>query len=302
MIILTLSESANQVVSGIPEYVEFSTDVAANIFYTLDGTTPTYESLIALDKVYLPTNGLTLLIKAIAISADSSSEVLMQEYKTDSTKLDGPRNIGEGISVLPYGSTSVNNLSFNSSGEDSQESSTSFVELEMKASLAGDSKETRLPFVNFASTELDSDRFTSSSVNDNAYFDPGAKLIIIDGTTKEKLEGQSVKFINRTYNSFDPTSKFYNERLGQKEPIITGNYVRSFYNPSTQEYVSYYYESLDSRWIESRQKLTNVEVKQSSAGSRGRAGGRFVYRWIESVGISTPTANITSLLGLKSSS
>ena len=169
MIILTLSESTSQIVSGIPEYIEFSTDVAANIFYTLDGTTPTYESLIALDKVYLPTNGLTLVVKAIAISADESSEILTQEYKTDSTKLDGPRNIGEGISVLPYGSISVNNLSFDSSGEASQESSTSFVELEMKASLDGDSKETRLPFVNFATTDTNSDRFSSSSVNDNIY-------------------------------------------------------------------------------------------------------------------------------------
>lgn len=296
MIVLTLSESTSQIVSGIPEYIEFSTDVAANIFYTLDGTTPTYESLIALDKVYLPTNGLTLVVKAVAISADGSSQILTQEYKADSTKLDGPRNIGEGISVLPYGSTSVNSLSFDSSGAASQESSTNFVELEMKASLDGDSKETRLPFVNFATTDADNDRFSSSSVNDNVYFDPSAKLILIDGTTEEKLNNQSVKLINRTYNSFDPTSKFYNERLGQKEPIITGNYVRSFYNPSTQEYVSYYYESLDSRWIVSRQKLKNVEMKKSTAGSRGRAGGRFVYKWVGDTGISTPAASVSTLL------
>lgn len=293
MIELTLIESTNQIISGIPEYLEFETDVPANIFYTLDGTDPTIESLIALGKVHLPTSGLSITIKAIAISAGDFSTILVQEYSSDVIKLDGPRNIGEGISILPYGTNSINNLSYDAYGDSAQESSTEFVDLDMKASLNGSSKKTSLSFVNFATTERIDDRFSSSTVNDNNYFDPSAKLMIIDGTSQVKLDEQSVKLINRTYNSFDPTSDLYTERLGQKEPLITGNYVKSFYNPATNEYISFYYESLDSRWIISKQKLEGVEVSGSPTYSKR---GKFVYRWIEERGPSTAFASVTALL------
>lgn len=293
MIELTLLESTNQIISGIPEYLEFETDVPANIFYTLDGTDPTTGSLIALGKVYLPTSGLSITVKAIAISAGDSSAILTQEYSSDSTKLDGPRNVGEGISVLPYGSNSTNNLSYDAYGDSAQESSTEFVELDMKASLDGNSKETSLSFVNFATTERTDDRFSSSTVNNNIYFDPSAKLVIIDGTSQAKLDEQSVKLINRTYNCFDPTSDFYTERLGQKEPLITGNYVKSFYNPVTNEYISYYYESLDSRWIISKQKIDDVEANRSPAYSKK---GKFVYKWIDERGPSTAFSSAVAIL------
>ena len=299
MIVLTLLESEEQIISGIPEYIEFETDVPANIFYTLDGTDPTIESLIALGKVYLPTSGLTLTVKAIALSADGSSEVLTQLYSSDSTELDGPRNIGEGISVLPFGSSSVNNLSFDAEGYAAQESSTDFVDLDIKASIAEGDNETSVSFINFAEAPTDDDSFSSSSVNDNVYFDSKAKLIIIDGSTDEALNNQQVKLINRTYNSFDPTSNLFTERLGQKEPIVTGNYVRSYYNPVTKEYVSFYYESVDSRWIISKQKLENTVIKSGYPSNRRGCGGRFVYRWIESPGLSTPTASVGSILTVK---
>ena len=295
MIILTLLESEEQIISGIPEYIEFETDVASNVFYTLDGTEPTIESLIALGKVYLPTSGLTLTLKAIALSASDSSGVLEQTYSSDSTALDGPRNIGEGVSVLPFGSTSVNNLSFDVDGYAAQESSIEFVDLDIKASLIPNSKKTSISFINFAEAPVDDDSFSSSSVNDNVYFDPKAKLILVDGSTNELFDNQQVKLINRTYNSFDPTSRLYAERLGQEEPIITGNYVRSYYNAATKEYVSFYYESVDSRWIISKQKLENTVVK-SGHPSGGPRGGRFVYRWVESPGLSTPTASVGSVL------
>ena len=56
MIELSLLESTRQAVSGIPEYIEFESDVPSNIFYTLDESTPDSSSLIALGNIYLPTN------------------------------------------------------------------------------------------------------------------------------------------------------------------------------------------------------------------------------------------------------
>jgi hypothetical protein len=301
MIELTLYESESQIISGIPEYVEFEANVTSNIFYTLDGTDPTEDSLIALGKVYLPTSGLTVRIRAIAISVDDSSDILDQDYSSDSTNLDGPRNIGEGVSVLPAGSLSVNNLSFDSSGAAAQESSIDFVELDIKASPLEGTKETSIPFINFTEVLKSDDEFSASSVNGTSYFDPKAKLILIDGSTDDALNSQQVRLINRTYNAMDPTSRLYTERLGQKEPIITGNYVRSYFNPRTNEYVSFYYESTDSRWIISKQKVKNTEMKRGHT-SGGSGGGRFVYRWVEDPGISTATASVSALIGKTSSS
>ena len=87
--------------------------------------------------------------------------------------------------------------------------------------------------------------------------------------------------VNRPYSTFGPTSKFYEERLGQQEPIVTGNYIRSFYDPSTGTYVSYYWENLESRWLTSIQK---IEQTRLSIGSN--MGVNFVYRWIQDRAIS----------------
>jgi len=283
MIVLTLEESTVEYISGFPEYVSFSTSNPATVYYTLDGTDPDETSLIAVDNVYLPTNGSAFTLKAIAISLDDSSAILEEEYKTDSTDLDGPRYLGdEGISILSYGAEVVDSLSFDADGNEAQEVAVAFSDLEIKASRTDsggvmlDDKKTSIPFVNFSESSPISIETVESTPNDNVEFDPSARFIIIDGSTDAKFENQVVKIVNRPYSTFGPTSKFYEERLGQQEPIVTGNYVRSYYNPSTGIYISYYWESLESRWIKSIQKIERTEL---SVGPN--VGSKFVYRWIQ---------------------
>ncbi len=237
MIVLTLEESVEEYISGVPAYVEFSTSKPATVFYTLDGTTPDASSLIAVGRVYLPTDGGSVSLKAMAISSEDSSAILEEEYSTDSTDLSGPRHIGdEGIIILPYGEDAVETLSVDSDGGPSQTSAISFEDLDIKASsvdsdgVQTEGGKTSVSFINFPSVLSSDDSFSVSYVNDNAEFDPKAKFIIMDGSTDELAENQVVKIVNRTYSTFGPTTKFYDERLGEKEPIVTGNYVNSFYN------------------------------------------------------------------------
>jgi len=282
MITLTLEESEQELLDGFPEYVTFSTDEPATVYYTLDGSIPSSESLIAVGRVYLPTTGRTVSLSAIAISLDDTSSILEETYRSDSTTLDGPRILGtEGIVVMSYGDDAVDSLSYDADGDDAQMSSTSFSDLEIKASLTdstgiyvGEGK-TSVGFVNFSKKSEERMETAWSSPNDNANFDPNAKFITIDGSTEANLDNQVVKIVNRPYNTFGPVSKFYNERLGEKEPIVTGNYVRSFYNPETKLYVSYYWESLESRWIRS------VQTVNKDTLHIGGVGKSFVYRWIQ---------------------
>jgi len=283
MIVLTLEESGTEYVSGFPEYLTFGSSKPATIFYTLDGTTPDISSLIAVGNVYLPTSGSTVTLKAIAISSDDTSAVLEAEYKTDASNLDGARRLGdEGIAIVPFGSDAVDSISFDSDGGAAQATAVELIELDIKASredskgLRLDPQKTSSSLVNFALKSSQDAITDSSTPNNNADFDPSAKFITIDGTTDADFENQVVKIVNRTYNTFGPTSKFYDERLGEKEPVVTGNYLRSFYNPSTGVYISYYWESLESRWIKSVQ---TIEPKRLNIGPN--VGVKFVYRWIQ---------------------
>ena len=283
MIVLTLEESSEEYISGFPKYLTFSVSKPATVYYTLDGTTPDEDSLIAVGNVYLPTSGSSISVKAVAISSDDASSVLETEYNTDSTSLDRPRHLGEeGIVVIPYGADIVDSLSFDSEGDDTQETAVELSDLEIKASRTDsggvmlDPKKTSASFVNFAESPAQDAETIQSTPNDNVEFDPSAKFIIIDGSTDEAFENQVVKIVNRPYNTFDPVSKFYNERLGEKEPIVTGNYVRSFYNPVNGLYISYYWENLESRWIKSVQKIDKETLSIGPTMVHP-----FVFRWIQ---------------------
>jgi hypothetical protein len=288
MIILTLTESEIEFVADIPSYVALAADTPATIYYTLDGTTPDLNSLIAVGNVLLPSLSRTVTLKALAISPTDSSAVLARTYSTDSEDLNGPRRTGdEGISVLPPSTAVVDNLSVDSLGAAAQETVIPFADLDIKASTVSaagvqikDGK-TTVPFINFPEIPSTSDRFSASTPNNNVAFDPRAKFITIDGSTQAKMDNQVVKLVNRTYSTFGPTSKFYDERLGESEPLVTGNYVRSYYSVENQIYVFYYWESLESRWIRSVQK---VEETTSRNGVSSR--NHFVYRWIQDRSVS----------------
>ena len=298
-ITLIIDVSSNQLVSGIPEYIDFSTNVPSNVFYTLDGTEPGEDSLIAAgnssmtmaDRVYLPTSGSTVTVKAKAVSSDSSSDVFSKTYYADVDDLNGPRHISEeGINVMPYGATKVDNLYLDKDGNSAAETSISFSDLDMKASTVDSSGVatvggSSLSFINIlenTSTYTSDNKGNSSTPNDeNIYFDPKAGLVILDGTTRDKLDGQVVQMINRPAESMDTVSKFYNENSQQKQAPVTANLVRYIYNPNTGYIKFYYYESKESRWIISKQKFDPKQLNINTPNPRGRTGGYVVVRWIQ---------------------
>ncbi len=289
MIELTLSQSSKEIIDGIPEYIELTSSVDSDIYYTLDGTMPSASSLLADGEIYLPTGVGTVTIKAIAITESSLSPVLDYTFYTSSTDLGAPRRIGDqGVVVMLSTSEAADGLSYDLSGEAAQELRDSFDSYDIKASVTTSDGtplspgETSASFVNLLRKRIVSDEFSSSSVNDNIYFDPKAKVIYIDGLSEQSLENQVVKIVNRTYNSFEPTSSFYEERRHRSDPLITGNYVRSFYNSKTGKYISYYWESLESRWIVSEQTISS-----STSGSYPPSRNRFVFRWVDERGSSS---------------
>lgn len=284
VILLTIEESENQLFSGIPEYVEFSTNVPATVFFTTDGETPTSGSEIAVGRVFMPTDGTTFSLKAIAISGAFSSDILEISYFTEQSDLDRARLIGdEGITVLSAGGTPVDNLAVDSDGNPAQETEVPVVDLDIVTSEVNRIGEenpgrTSKDFINFATVTITKDNSFKISDVSSDNFDPTAKVIVIDGSTQEAIDNQSVRIINRPNNTMAPTSRFYNPHMEQW-PLISGNLVRPMYNPKTGKAVFYYTESRENRWIKSIQEVEYNTVTISPSKKT------LVFRWVDERGM-----------------
>lgn len=100
VISLTVTESVEQVVSGIPRFVTITANIASVIFYTLDGSTPTIDSTMYVSPVQLPTNVLTLTLSVFATNGTDSSPIISNTYQTD-TLDQGARTSHSGTNAQP---------------------------------------------------------------------------------------------------------------------------------------------------------------------------------------------------------
>ena len=208
MISLTIIEGDDSHLDGFPETVTFEADVPSTIYYTLDGSDPTEDSLIAIGKIFLPTLSGTLEVKAIAVSGDDSSDITTVKYENSSLDLGGPRILGEeGIVVMRYGAEAVDNLGYTSDGEDAQKTSIEVGELDIKSSKTNSRGEafsdgkTSREFINFPARSKDLNPDVVSTPNDNINFDPSARVILIiwwtwplDGSPFGRIAARSFTF------------------------------------------------------------------------------------------------------------
>ena len=83
VISVTVTQSSEQIVSGIPKTVSISTNIPATIFYTLDGSDPTLFSTIYTGPIHLPFNQLLVTLKILATNGVDSSPIVIEQYMTD---------------------------------------------------------------------------------------------------------------------------------------------------------------------------------------------------------------------------
>ena len=283
-IIITVVQSTNQIISGIPEYVEVETNVPSVVFYTFDGTDPTIESeFLTGTRLLLPTAVNNVLLKLIAIAGSESSDIFEHEWVTTVNAVTKRFEQTQGINILPPNSQVVDSIAVTADGTAARETSIEFVDLEMKATDRDKYKKfeggkTSLEFINFRLEILINEipyQSKVSSTNNNLDFDPKAGLIIIDGSTPEKMSAQSIKIINRPNNTMAPRSDAYNYRTSQ-ESVQSSNLVRYFINPKTGKMVFYYFDSRECRWIQSIQQIT---PKVLDIGQQ--VGNPKVFSWIQ---------------------
>lgn len=117
VISISITESTEQIVSGIPRSVSISTNLPATIFYTLDGTDPTLFSSIYTSTLQLPTNTPVLILKVFATDGVNSSSIITNTYETNvlgenarfpHSGTDAQPNSTQALlNIAPFGSPSI---------------------------------------------------------------------------------------------------------------------------------------------------------------------------------------------------
>jgi hypothetical protein len=83
VISITITASSDQVVSGIPKTVSITTNVPATIFYTLDGSQPTLFSTIYTGPIFLPYTQFLVTLNVMATDGVNYSPIVTEQYQTD---------------------------------------------------------------------------------------------------------------------------------------------------------------------------------------------------------------------------
>ena len=112
-ITITITESPLQLLAGIPSTITLDTNVPSIIFYTLDNSTPTDNSMVAVGPISMPTDSGCVVLKAFAVNYPDVSPVITQEYKTNVVPARHPHDKVEQQdnchkSTYPFGSSTAN--------------------------------------------------------------------------------------------------------------------------------------------------------------------------------------------------
>lgn len=315
VISITITASAEQVVSGIPKTIALETNVPASIFYTLDGADPTLFSSIYTSPVHLPFDRLSITLKVMATDGTDFSPIVIENYI--STILDNARLPHSGTSaqseapapdLYPFGTPTLQpNGTFVSPGD----ASITVDDPALPATATGFDSDgnpdafTNQPFnlenYSVIYSITDAEGLKSNGVGNlpggvvvqsetappeenqqfSNMFDPRA-LVVFQDFSKENPDDPPQ--INKQYFISENIEKArdgaYLYSTGLDAPPVNGTFLRSFYNPKDNTITYYYYDSWSNRWIISKtayQPTGNFDGNLSGAASA--FGGR-VYEWI----------------------
>ncbi len=297
MAVVTISalELGPELVTGMPRYVALETNMPSTIYYTTDGTTPTFLSDVYIDPILLPDNVCNIRLYAMAVSGDDVG-YLDLFFGADVTTLRKARRIegyGAGIVIDAFGKEWV---VFDGYVLDQDVKTTiparfsdyELKDLEIKYSKTGTNGfgEGTFPWPGLPPEDITNSYSPigpeeSSPNNQNVYFDTRAMYIVIDGTMADGYVDQSVFPINRPYGgTMNPAKYLGGQMMYNPEPFISGGLIRSFVNYDAGLRVSYYYDNCDCRWIKSIQKFTKSVDVPDHIGSRNISGPPLVFKWV----------------------
>lgn len=268
MIIITLTPSEKEIISGIPQYVELSTNLPSTIYYTIDGTVPTPLSSVYTEQIALPTYSGMVTISAIAYYFDGyatvPSAILTQTYGTDNTDLGRTRYVfHEGI-VYSYPGGADIPLYYDFDGEPVLYIDTPLSELEIiqpdrapDGSVIGTDNQVEMLAPEYTGSVIDDSPPLFSYANNQEEVRTDALYLLVDGRASTPNK-PSVDIINGPLmslrNSRGSWSGIDYINLG-KSNYFSGSATRYHYDRSKNVIVFSYFDTNSCRWVRSIQDL-----------------------------------------------
>lgn len=318
VISVSITESEEQVVAGIPKTVSISTNVVSTIFYTLDNTNPNLFSNIYTGPIFLPIAALSVTLKVLATNGVDYSVMAAETYQTNILKnirLPHSATTAQPESKLagsyPFGTNSIEptvaylspgdagitvynqDLPATPTGFDGDGNGTGFTNdpyntenysiVYPTTNAVGESKlgVGNLPAKVTVLQEPTIPEFTSQFTST---FDPRAFVIFQDFENENPEDPPN---INRQHFSLEDPNKTrdgnYYFSAGLDMPPTSGTFLRSHYNPRDNTMNYYYIDTWTNKWIISKSPYKpNGTFDGNLSGvslSKGKGAG-FVFEWM----------------------
>lgn len=320
VISVAVTVSEEQIVAGIPKTVSIATNISATIFYTLDGAVPTLFSTIYTGPIFLPTDKLSVTLKVLASNGTDTSPVVSDTFITNlasgtnarlahsGTDAEAESNIPD---LYPFGTNPIQpNANFISpaevgitvdnpalpsipSGFDGAGNPVGFTNQSYDLTNYSIKYSTtdkigqpghgvgNLPASVTVEREIAPPDTTQQSSN---LFDPRAYVIFQDASTENPNDPPH---INRMSFSLENPEKardgnhFFTS--GLDAPPTSGTFLRSHYNPRTNQVTYYYMDTWTNKWI-----ISTAPYTPSGGGTSNlsgvvlskQAGAGFVFEWL----------------------
>lgn len=319
VISITIIESAEQIMAGIPKTIGITTNVPTTIFYTLDGTSPTLFSTMYTGLIFLPTDKLSIILNILATNGVDTSPIVSETFITNMlndarlahSATDTPA--GELMpSLYPFGTPPVQPMGIYLNPGDAGVTVDNPALAEIPSGFDGydiPTGFTNQPYnienYNIVYSTTDFEGQTGIGVGNlpatakiqtetaapeeteqfNNLFDPRAFVIFQDSTKEDPNEPPH---INRMHFSLENPERardgnnFFTS--GLDAPPVSGTFLRSHYNPRTNMITYYYLDTWTNRWIISTTPYNPNGTWDGNlagvAGAGGGAGGKYVFEWL----------------------
>ena len=296
VISLSIVESEEEVIKGIPRFITLSTNIHSIIFYTVDGTIPTTNSDIYVGKLQLPTDQLRLTLNILATNGVDSSPIISHVYETTET-IKNQRMFPSGTNARPNSVQGLNDpypygtppimpgqvfvgaaeAGFNVNNPLLPQISNAF-------DAAGNPTDYTNEPLNGVATKTLSVIYPERDIHGNPgkgigylpksqiakpaqvpeqanlsdkLFDPRA-LVIFQDFTKPSDPDMPVQINRQFYDQSDQSNVKYGANYFNSvdTPGPSGTFVKQHYNPTDQTLTYYYFNSKDNRWIISKTAFT----------------------------------------------
>lgn len=317
VISISIIESEEQIISGIPKTVSIETNIPSSIFYTLDGTDPNLFSNIYVGPIFLPFNALSVILKIFASNGVDSSPIITETYTTNilndarlphsatdaqaEPNLDGLYPFGTnpdnpiGIYLNPGNAgVTVDNpdLPQIATGYDGDGYQTGFTNQPYNVenynivySTVNREGETGPGIGNLpANVKIEpAPAPPEESKQFTNMFDPRA-FVIFQDFSKENPDDPAQ--INRMHFSLENSEKirdgndYYNSGIDSQ--VVKGAFLRSHYNPRDNTITYYYLDTWANRWIISKtpyQPTGTWDGNLASVALSKQPGAGFVFEW-----------------------